>query len=149
MRLLIFAFAALLAAGAAPFERYTSYFERNDSGLSGEASYLAFSSQDQFDRVFGPAATMGRNSFLPRNSFPGKIVVAAVHRGSYLTTYDSIAAEPQDQVLYIRYTVKKGTPGSAVFHSPLILAIDAAHFSKVVFVENGKQAGSATITAAR
>ncbi len=130
-----------------PFERCTSYFERNDSGLTGESSYLAFVSQAQFDRIFGPAAVMGKNSFLPKDAFAGKIVVAAVHRGNYLTSYDSIAVASQGDTLSIRYTVKKGDPGSAAFRSPLILAVAAAHFTKVVFVENGKPAGSAAVPA--
>jgi hypothetical protein len=46
------------------FQRYESYFERNDSGLTGDTSYLVFTSQAQFDKIFHPAATGGQNNFL-------------------------------------------------------------------------------------
>ena len=65
------------------FQRYDSYFERNDSGLKGETSYLVFTSQAQFDRVFHPAPTMGPNGFLPEKAFDTELVIATVKRGRF------------------------------------------------------------------
>jgi hypothetical protein len=43
-------------------QRYDSrYFERNDTGLTAQNSYMIFASQAQFGKISGPAPTMGRN----------------------------------------------------------------------------------------
>lgn len=123
------------------FQRYDSYFERNDSGLKGEKSYLAVTGQRQFDRVFHPAATMGTNNFLPDDAFKTKLVVATVKRGS-LRHYDDVKVSAKGSVLWVSYTAKDEGPGSATFASPLILAVDKGRYKEVVFVENGVRAGS-------
>jgi hypothetical protein len=45
------------------FQQHRSYFENNSSNLKGNVSYLVFTDEKNFDRVFGSAATMGDNSF--------------------------------------------------------------------------------------
>src|SRR4051812_23899613 len=76
-------------AASVDFQQFKSYFEKNNSGLKGSKSYLALPSQKRFDQVFGPAATMGPNSFLPDDAFKSKLVFATVKRG-VLRSYDNI-----------------------------------------------------------
>src|SRR4051812_13498215 len=71
---------------ALDFQRYDSYFEGNNSGLKGETSYLAFTGQAQFDKIFHSAAVGGQNNFLPDNVFDSKVVLATIARGHFLRT---------------------------------------------------------------
>ena len=54
--------ASLLTALANPIDYtlHSGYFEKNNSGLKGEASYLAIADRQTFDKVFGVAFTMGK-----------------------------------------------------------------------------------------
>lgn len=127
------------------FKRYdSSYFERNDTGLTTQTSYLVFTKRAQFDKIFGPAPTMGQNHFLPDNTFDTKFVVAAIARGHFLRKYDDPKVTMKDGKIYVRYKAKDTPQKSATFASPLILAVDKGQYSEVVFMENGKRVGAAT-----
>ncbi|HEY6331609.1 MAG TPA: hypothetical protein VI756_19950 [Blastocatellia bacterium] len=129
------------SADQTDFQRYDgSYFARNDSGLKGKSSYLVLTTQAQFDAIFHPAATMGHNTFLPDKTFDTKMVVAAIYRADYLRKYDVTKVTAKGTALYVSYTFKDDSPGSARFNSPLILTVDRNHYSRVVFVANGKVA---------
>ncbi len=125
----------------AEFQKYDSYFKKSDDGLKGEKSYLVFASQQQFDKVFGYATTMGQNSFLPTDAFESKIVVAAVKRGN-LRHYDDVNVTTKNGKLMIWYNAKDDAPGGATYKSPLILAVDKGKYKEVVFMENSKKVGS-------
>ena len=127
------------------FKRYDrSYFERNDTGLTAQTSYLVFTSQAQFDKIFGPAPTMRRNNFLPDNGFNTKAVVATIARGYFLRKYDDPKVTTKNGTIYVWYKVKDTQQASATFASPLILAVDKGGYSEVVFMEDGKRVGAAT-----
>ena len=127
------------------FQRYGgSYFERNDTGLTAQTSYLVFTSQAQFDKIFGPAPTMGRNNFLPNNTFSTKMVFATIARGHFLRTYDDPKVTTKNGTVYVWYKVKDAQQASATFASPLILAVDKGQYSEIIFMENGTRVGAAT-----
>ncbi len=119
------------------FEQYKSYFENNNSGLKGDVSYLNFDSQKDFDKIFGTAAAMGENSFLPPDVFNTKIVVVAIKRGS-LRKYDDVQITSENGKLFVSYKTEDSPPGSATFSSPLIVSVNKGKYKKVVFTENGK-----------
>lgn len=121
---------------------YSSYFESNQSGLKGSASYLAFTNRRDFDRVFGSAATMGKNSFLPDNAFASKLVVTVIKRGNSMWNYKVRQVTATDGRLYIRYGAKATSGAAAAFASPLILAVDKKPYRSIVFIENGRQVGT-------
>jgi hypothetical protein len=125
---------------ALEFQRHNSYFEKNNSGLTGEKSYLVLTDQQQFDRVFGPAATMGANAFLPRDAFANKIVVAAIKRGA-MRRYSDVSVTEENGVLLVSYTATDDKPGSATFKVPLILSVEKGEYSGVIFMENGERVG--------
>jgi hypothetical protein len=127
------------------FRRYdSSYFERNDTALTTQTSYLVFTSRPQFDKIFGPAPTMGQNHFLPDNTFDTKIVVAAIARGHFLRKYDDPKVTATRGMIYVWYKIKDAQQNSATFASPLILAVDKGQYSEVIFMENGTRVGAAT-----
>jgi hypothetical protein len=124
------------------FHRYdSSYFEKNNSGLKGEKSYLVLTTQEQFDKVFGPAARMSKNTFLPSDTFETKVIVATIKRGS-MRRYSDITVGEKDGVLTVSYTAEDDKPGSATYRVPLILAVDKGEYDEVVFMENGERAGA-------
>lgn len=146
--------AAVLALGAAsaaeggravPFHAYSAYFEKNSSGLSGKASYLALTSREAFDRVFGPAATMQAKEFLPADAFERRLVVAVIKRGGEVWTYDLKEVTSEGGTLTVRYEARAKPGGGARYASPLIVAADRGDYNTVVFVENGKRVGQACV----
>ena len=145
---ILFALAACgyaqTAAAPVKFQRFGSYFEKNNSNLKGETSFLAFTTQQQFDKVFGTAATMGKNDFMPPDVFKSKIVVAAIKRGA-LRTYEDVKITSEKGKLYVSYNVNDDAPGSATFSSPLIVAVPKGKYKEIVFVENGKQTGTGRV----
>ena len=127
------------------FQRYdSSYFEKNNSGLGGERSYLVLTDQAQFDRVFGAAARMGNNAFLPAGAFENKIVIAAIKRGT-MRRYSDVEVTEENGVLLVSYTAADSRPGTATYRVPLILAVDKGAYVGVVFMENGERVGVACL----
>jgi hypothetical protein len=126
------------------FQTFDSYFEVNNSGLKGSKSYLVLTSEKNFDKIFQPAATMGENHFLPDDAFRTRIVIATVKRGN-LRKYDEVKVTENNGTLFVSYQVQDSAPGGAVYKSPLILAVDQGKYKEVVFLENGKKAGTVKI----
>ena len=126
------------------FQQYGSYFEKNNSGLKGNTSYLVLANQGQFDKVFGSVPMSGQNDYLPPDAFKSKIVVAAIKRGS-MRHYAGVKVTAQNGKLFVRYEARDDAPNSAIFSSPLILAVDKGKYNEVIFMENGKRAGSAKL----
>jgi hypothetical protein len=126
------------------FQKYDSYFEKNNSGLKGKTSYLILANQVQFDKVFGSATTMEQNNFLTPDVFKSKIVFATIKRGS-MRHYDNVKVTAENGKLFVWYNAKDDAPGSATFSTPLILAVDKGKYNEVVFMENGKKAGTAKL----
>jgi hypothetical protein len=126
-------------------EVHNGYFEKNNSGLKGDTSFLVFTDQDAFDKIFGVGRVMGdKQKFLPKNAFDKKIVVAAITRGNAVTSYEVEKVTTDEGTLYVQYkTTSKG--GTAKYASPLIVSVDKDKFSAVEFIENGKKVGTAKI----
>lgn len=123
-------------------QRYeNSYFEKNNSGLKGEKSYLVLTDQEQFEKVFHPAPTAGKNAFLPSDVFETKIIVATIKRGS-MRRYSDVSVMEKDGELIVSYTATDDKPGSATYRVPLILAVDKGEYDEVVFMENGERVGA-------
>lgn len=127
------------------FDVHNGQFEKNNSGLTGDSSYLVFSDRDAFDKVFGLGRVMGKQNFVPKDAFDTKMVVAVIKRVKALTEYKVEKVTADDGTLYVQYTAKTGDPGSATFHSPLIVSVDKDKYTSVVFIENGKKAATVKI----
>lgn len=127
-------------------QRYDSYFEKNNSNLKGNTSYLVITTQNQFDKVFGVAATMGQNNFLPDEFFNSKLVVAAIKRGDSIQTYELERVIEKKGKLYLSYKTKKKEAKGAFYSSPFIIAVDKGNYSQVVFIENGKKVKAVSLS---
>jgi hypothetical protein len=123
------------------------YFEKNTSGLNGDASFMAVTDQKGFDTVFGVGFVMGKKpDLLPKDAFDKKMVLGVIKRGNTVFEYKDVAVTKTDGVLYVKYTADgKGAGGAAKFASPLIVEIPKGEYKSVVFFENGKKAGTAEI----
>lgn len=122
------------------FDVHNGHFVKNNAGLKRDSSYLVFSDRESFDKVFGAAAIMRKQNFVPKDAFDKKMVVAVIKRGKAVTEYKVEKVTADDGTLYVQYTAKTGTPGSATFASPLIVSVDKDKYKSVVFLENGKKA---------
>jgi hypothetical protein len=128
------------------FEAHDGHFESNKSGLKGDASYLAITDRAGFDAVFGTAAVMGKKfNYVPKDAFDKKLVVAVIKRGNAQVEYKVEQVTTADDKLYVQYTAKAKDPTTAKYASPLILTLDKGKYTSVVFIENGKEVGTATV----
>ncbi|MFO0803568.1 MAG: hypothetical protein U0791_10685 [Gemmataceae bacterium] len=127
------------------YTRHTGHFEKNNAGLKDEPSLLLIADQKRFDAIFGSAFTMGaKPNVVPNGAFEKKIVAAVIHRGNAVWTYEVEKVTVQGGTLTIRYKATEGKASTAKFASPLIVSVDKGAIKKVMFVENGKDIGSAT-----
>ncbi|MBY0459110.1 MAG: hypothetical protein K2V38_17375 [Gemmataceae bacterium] len=121
---------------------YDGYFEKNNAGLKGDASYLALTGQEGFDKVFAarPPLMGGKKpTLLEKGAFEKQFVAAVVKRGNAITTYEIQAVKmDKDGTVYVQYKATAGAPGTATFASPLIISVAKEGAKKVTFIENGK-----------
>ena len=147
--LAVFAVTPFVLAAPAPddtakgkkveYNVHNGHFEKNDAGLKGDSSYLAFTDREAFDKVFGAAVTMRKKNFVPKDAFDKKMVVAVIKRGNALTEYKVEKVTADEGTLYVQYTAKMGAAGTATFATPLIVSLDKDKYKAVVFLENGKK----------
>lgn len=127
---------------------YPDYFEKNTSGLKGDVSFVAFTDQKEFDKVFAlrPPLMKGKKSVpLPDKVFEKQVVFSIIKRGNSITTYTVEKVTADGEALYVQFKSEAGPPGTATFASPLIVAADKGRAKKVVFIENGKEIGAAEV----
>jgi hypothetical protein len=122
------------------------YFEKNNSGLMGDTSFLAITDQATFDKTFGIGVVMGkRPEVLPKDAFDKQLVLSVIKRGP-LYTYSEVSVTGADGVLYVQYSADtKGAGGTAKYSSPLLVAVEKGKWKSVVFMEGGKKVGAAEI----
>jgi hypothetical protein len=154
---LIFSGTAVAQKGGAEkpveFRIYNHYFVKNNSGVShSKNSYLVFTSQPPFDRIFGPAAVMGmgKHPFLTKGDFDSKLVVATIGPWEhFLREYKVAKVTASNGRLYVWYTFTDSggsdEPGAAFYDSLLVLAVDRDNYSQVIFMEKGKKVASVSI----
>jgi hypothetical protein len=131
------------------FNVHTGHFEKNTSGLKDEPSLLLLGDDDAFGKVFGtvPPAGLGggvrKNNPVTKDLFEKQLVAAVIKRGKAITTYTEVGTKTDGETLTVTFKSEEGKPGTATFASPLIVAVPKGKITKVVFVENGKEIGSA------
>ena len=131
------------------FVVHTGHFERNDAGLKDEPSLLLLADHDAFAKIFGtvPPAGIGgggrKNNPVTKETFDKSVVAAVVKRGKAITTYTEVSTKTDGETLTVSFKSEEGKPGTATFASPLVVAVPKGKVKKVVFVENGKEIGSA------
>ena len=125
------------------FDVHSGHFEKNNAGLKGDESFLAFTDRAGFDKIVGVGATMTKQNFVPKDAFDKKMVVAVIHRGNAVWTYMVEKVTADGDTLYVQYEAKKGPEAANTkYASPLIVSVDKGKYTTVVFLENGKKAGT-------
>jgi hypothetical protein len=127
------------------FDVHNGHFVKNTFKPAGDAAFLAFADQKGFEEVFGIGRVIGKQNFVPKDAFDKKIVVAAIRSGNSLTTYKVDKVTADGDTLYVQYGAEKGSAGTATYSSPLIITVDKGKIKNVVFIENGKKAGTADL----
>ena len=132
--------AAEPAPKAVAFDTHDGYFVSNQFEPGAATSFVVIKDQQAFDKVFGVARVMGDKSRrLPNAVFDKKWVVAAIHRGKEMLTYQVESVVLDGQTLVVRYATKSVPSASAEFACPLILSLDKGDFKVVRFAENGRK----------
>lgn len=129
------------------FAVHSGHFEKNNAGLKDNPSFLALTSADAFDKVFGSAFTMGKKpNVVPKGAFEKSLVVATIKRGNFITKYEVQKVTLADGTLYVQYkTTDDAAGGTANFASPLIVSAPKDKVKKVQFIENGKKVGEVEV----
>ena len=134
---------------AVDFRVYDRYFAKGDSEQAGQASYLVITSQERFDAMFGtPMFGFGDkkvdgSGILPRDAFASRMVVAAIKRGGEWWDYKVQGVTASGDRLTVRYTAVRHDGSGAQFASPMVVSVPKGDYRSVVFIENGKEAGTA------
>src|SRR5262249_22695408 len=127
------------------FDMHAGHFEKNNSGLKGDASFLVIPDAKAFGDVFGLARTTGpKPNFVNDDTFDKQVVIATIQRGMRMVTYKVDKVTDDDGTLYVAYTTTS-KDNNATFHSPLIISVDKGKYKSVVFLENGKKVGTAEV----
>lgn len=133
-------------AAKVEFVVHSGHFEKNNAGLKDNPAFLAITSAEAFDKVFGAAFTMGKKpNVVPKGAFEKSLVIATIKRGNFITKYDVEKVTLTDGTLVIAYKTTDEGAGTANFASPLIVSVPKEGVKKVEFVENGKKAGAAEV----
>ncbi len=120
------------------------YFEKNNSGLKGDKSFLVIEDRQKFDSIFGVGFVMGNNGkVIPKDAFEKKMVLALIVRGNSISNFTVESVTKSKTNLIINYKESQnGGGGNAKFASPLIILIDKTDFHKVEFKKDGKITGT-------
>ncbi len=133
----------------AAYTVYDAYFEKNNSGFKGDATYIALTAKDGFDKVFAarPPLMGGKKTvLLAADAFGKQFVAVVVKRGPAITTYTVEAVTlDKDGTVYVQYKATAGPAGTATFASPLVVSVAKDKAKKVVFIENGKTVGTSDV----
>ena len=122
------------------FDTHDGYFVSNKFETTAPTSFVVLKDQASFDKVFGVGMVMNdKHHRLQPATFGTKIVLAAIHRGKAMVTYQVTSVTAEAQTLVLRYTTASKPSESAEFACPLIISLDKGDYSKVRFVENGKK----------
>jgi hypothetical protein len=120
----------------------TGYFEKNNSGMKGDASFVNLLTMKEFDGVFQavpPLMGGKRPVLLPADHFDKNFVAVVIKRGPAITTYTvEKVTRDADGNVYVQYKAETGPAGTAMFASPLIVGVPKEKAKKVIYIENGK-----------
>jgi hypothetical protein len=131
-----------------------------DKSKLGLSYFMAFTDQDSFDKVFGKSdggkvnlnefipngeAKGVKPKFLPKDAFDKKLVVAASHHGQRIWKYKVAKVTADGDTLYVQYQADSTVGYPNGYACPLIVSVGKGKYASVVFIENGKEFGTATI----
>jgi len=128
------------------FIQHEGHFERNDSGLKGSKSFLAFDQLEKYEAVFGTAALgLGptkKQNFVTPETFEERMILATIYRGRSEPTINNIEIRMEKGTIVVRYKLRPGRDAGFAMNVPLILSIPKTEYQKIEFYENDKLVGT-------
>lgn len=124
------------------FEVFPRYFVKNTVKLEKNPAFFVLQDKKGFDEVFGIGFVMGKKpKLVDANLFEKHLIVATVHSGNKLWTYDVEGVRIEKKQLIVQYKATAGKEGGAMFNSTLVVSAPRGEYNEVVFIENGKEVG--------
>lgn len=121
---------------------HAGHFERNDSGLQGNKSFLAFSQLEEFEALFGVAALgvgpTKKQNFVTQETFDEKLVIAAIYRGNSEPTISNVQIIQKGETITVAYRLKPGRDAGFAMNVPFIFSIPKVDYQQIEFYENDK-----------
>jgi hypothetical protein len=110
---LVLAFAPAPDAGSrsVEYKTYNGYAESRNSGLKGDASYLAITSRTEFVRLLDPVLTpRGAPDAVAKDAFDTQLFVAVIKRSDVLWDYkvEKVTANGDTLTVHYRATPRQG-----------------------------------------
>jgi hypothetical protein len=124
---------------------FKAYFVKNNAPVKDNPAYLVLTDKKEFDQVFGVGFTMKKPKTIDPKAFDAKIVVAVIKRGNAATSYTVQQVSAKNGELRVEYQAMEGKAGSATFASPLLVVADGRDYTRVVFVESGKEVAKVNV----
>jgi hypothetical protein len=124
---------------------FTGYFVKNNAPVKDNPAYLVITDKKDFDQVFGIGVTMKKPKLIDPNAFESKTAVVVIKRGNALWIYEVQKVTAADGEMRVEYRATEGKAGSAIFATPLIVVADGKKYTRVVFVENGKEVAKVNV----
>lgn len=123
----------------------TGHFEKNNSGLKGERSFLILRDYDAFEKVFGTVPPLGKqkNNPVTKADFEKSVVVAVITRGPAVTSYGDVSGTSADGQFTLKYKSVTGPAGTATFASPLLVVVPKEGLKGTIFADDGAEVGQA------
>lgn len=116
----------------ANYTRMNNYYVSNQ--LSNGTHKIVIHNQEDFDRVFGAAAVMGRNGAPTRIDFNHQFVIALIlPETNRLTEIETVALRRQGDRLYFSYLLNEGHATSYTMRPFTAVVVDRNEPSDVVF----------------
>lgn len=124
--------ASVTGATKVPYRVAQNYFLRNDAGLTGN---FVVETQQQFDRLFGAAAVMGKDGMPTKIDFSRERVLVVVKPlTARLSELEPLGLEQAGGgTLTLSYSYRQGKEQSYTMQPVMIVVIDKKHGGEVRF----------------
>jgi hypothetical protein len=133
-------------ADTTPFEVYAKgYFVKNNAPLPGNPAYLVLQDKKSFEQIFGIGFVMGgKPKLVDDKLFEANLIATVIKSGNTLWKYEVTQVHVAKEQLFIQYKAT-GKESSAKLSVPLIVSVPRGGYAQIVFVENGKEVGKASL----
>lgn len=125
-----------------PFIQHEGHFERNDSRLTGQKSFLAFDQFDKFEATFGVAALgLGptkKKNFVTQETFNNRLVLAAIYRGKSVPNITDIEVSLENGTISVKYQLESSPEVGFNVSVPMTLSIPKTECRTIEFYENDR-----------
>jgi len=127
------------AAQDVPYTIAQHYFV-NNTYHDGDLVNPKISSQEEFDKLFGPAAVMGKNGPPTNIDFSKQYVIAVIGKLTDRGTSITISSLKQKgNVISLTYKLNEGEKGMSIIRPAILIIVDQKYQGEVKLVESHDQ----------